>query len=153
MDERLDSTVALVTGLLVGLVPAVRVSGTDLDRMLRQSRHGSLGTHGHRIGGFLVVAQIAFCFVLLTAAGLFVRSLWKAERADVGFRPEGVLNIHMDVGQLGYTEAQGRVFFNEVERRVRSLPGVQHMSFAFTIPPNVDDYPIEARARRFERLV
>jgi predicted permease len=127
-------TVALVTGLVVGLVPAVRVSGTDLDRTLRQSRHGSPGTHGHRIRGFLVVAQIAFCFVLLAAAGLFVRSLLKAERADVGFRPEGVLNIHMDVGQLGYTEAQGRVFFNDVERRVRSLPGVQHMSFAFTIP-------------------
>ncbi|HEX2456997.1 MAG TPA: ABC transporter permease [Vicinamibacterales bacterium] len=127
-------TVALVTGLLVGLVPAVRVSGTDLDRTLRQSRHGSPGTHGHRIRDFLVAAQIASCFVLLAAAGLFVRSLLKAERADLGFRPEGVLNIHMDVGQLGYTEAQGRVFFTEVERRVRSIPGVQHMSFAFTIP-------------------
>jgi putative ABC transport system permease protein len=113
-------TVALVTGLLVGLVPAVRVSGTDLDRTLRQSRHGSPGTHGHRIRDFLVAAQIASCFVLLAAAGLFVRSLLKAERADLGFRPEGVLNIHMDVGQLGYTEAQGRVFFTDVERRVRS---------------------------------
>jgi putative ABC transport system permease protein len=127
-------TVALVTGLLVGLVPAVRMSGTDLDRTLRQSRHGSPGTHGYRIRGFLVVAQIAFCFVLLATAGLFVRSLLKAEHADVGFRAEGVLNIHMDVGQLGYTEAQGRVFFNEVERRIRSVPGVQQLSFAFTIP-------------------
>ena len=92
------------------------------------------GHHGHRIRGFLVVAQIAFCFVLLAAAGLFVRSLFEAERADLGFRPEGVLNIHMDVGQLGYTEAQGRAFFEEVDRRVRTIPGVQDMSFAFTIP-------------------
>lgn len=127
-------TVTLVTGLLVGLVPAVRVSGADLDPTLRQSRHGSPGTHGHRIRGVLVVAQIAFCFVLLAAAGLFVRSLLNAERAHLGFRPEGVLNIHMDVEQLGYTEAQGRVFFDDVERRVRSIPGVQHTSFAFTIP-------------------
>ncbi len=127
-------TVALVTGLLVGLVPAVRISGTDLDRTLRQSRHGSPGTHGHRIRGFPVVAQIAVCFVLLAAAGLFVRSLFEAERADLGFRPEGVLNIHMDVGQLGYTEAQGRAFFDEVDRRVRTIPGVQDLSFAFTIP-------------------
>lgn len=126
--------VALVTGLLVGLVPAVRVSGADLDRTLRQSRHGSPGTHGHRIRGILVVAQIAVCFVLLAAAGLFVRSLLNAERAHLGFRPEGVLNVHMDVGQLGYTEAQGRVFFDDVERRVRSIPGIQHTSFAFTIP-------------------
>jgi predicted permease len=127
-------TVALVSGLVVGLVPAVRVSGADLDAALRQSRHGSPGPLGHRIRGLLVVAQIALCFVLLAAAGLFVRSLFEAERADLGFRPEGVLNIHMDVGQLGYTEAQGRAFFEEVDRRVRSIPGVQDLSFAFTIP-------------------
>jgi putative ABC transport system permease protein len=127
-------TVALVTGLLVGLVPAVRISGTDLERTLRQSRHGSPNTHGHRIHGFPVVAQIAACFVLVAVAGLFVRSLFEAERADLGFRPERVLNIHMDVGQLGYTEAEGRAFFEEVDRRVRTIPGVQDMSFAFTIP-------------------
>jgi len=127
-------TVALVTGLLVGLVPAVRVSGADLDRALRQSRHGSAGTHGHRIRGVLVVAQIAFCFVLLAAAGLFVRSLLEAQRADLGFRAESILNVHMDVGQLGYTEAQGRTFFEQVDRRVRTIPGVEDMSFAFTIP-------------------
>ena len=126
--------VALVTGLLVGLVAAVRTSRADLDRSLRQSRHGSPGTYGQRIGGFFVVVQIAFCFVLLVAAGLFVRSLFEAERADLGFRPEGVLNMHMDVGQLGYTEPQGRVFFDEVDKRVRSIPGVRHVSFAFTIP-------------------
>ena len=126
--------VTLVTGLLVGFVPALRASGVDLDRTLRRSRHGSPGTHGHRIRGFLVAAQIALCFVLLAAAGLLVRSLIEAERADLGFRPEGVLNIHMDVGQLGYTEAQGRAFFDEVERRVRTIPGVHDMSFAFTIP-------------------
>ena len=127
-------TVMLVTGLLIGVVPAVRISGADLDLTLRQSRHGSPGTHGHRIRGFSVVAQIAVCFVLLAAAGLFVRSLFEAERADLGFRPEGVLNIHMDVGQLGYTEPRGRAFFEEVSRRVRTIPGVQDMSFAFTIP-------------------
>ena len=127
-------TLALVTGLLVGLVPAVRVSGADLDRTLRQARHGSPGTHGHRIRGVLVVAQIAFCFVLLAAAGLFVRSLFEAERADLGFRADRVLNVHMDVGQLGYTQAQGRTFFEQVDRRVRAIPGVEEMSFAFTIP-------------------
>jgi predicted permease len=127
-------TVALVTGLLVGLVPAVRASGADPDQTLRQSRHGSPGTHGHRIRGLLVVAQIALCFVLLAAAGLFVRSLFEAEHADLGFRAESVLNVHMDVGQLGYTQAQGQAFFERVDQRVRSIPGVQDLSFAFTIP-------------------
>jgi predicted permease len=128
------ATVALVTGLLVGLIPAVRVSGADLNRLLPRLRDGSSGTYGRRIRGFLVVAQIALCFVLLSATGLLVRSLLEAERADLGFRSEGVLNIHMDVGQLGYTGAQGRTFFQEIDRRVRTIPGVQGMSFAFTIP-------------------
>lgn len=127
-------TIAVGAGLLVGLVPALRVSGSDLDRTLRQSRQGSRGTDGHRIRAFLVVAQVAFCFVLLAAAALFVRSLFEAERADLGFRAERVLNVHMDLGQLGYTEAQGRAFFEHVDRKVRMIPGVEDVSFAFTIP-------------------
>jgi predicted permease len=126
-------TVAMLTGLLVGLVSAVRVSRSNPDRMLRGSREGA-SAHRHGIRGFLVVAQISCCFVLLSLAGAFVRSLSEAERADLGFRPEGVLNIHMDVGQLGYPEARGRAFFDEVDRRVRSIPGVHDVSFAFTIP-------------------
>lgn len=96
-------TVATLTGLLVGLVSAVRVSSANPDRMLRGSRADS-PTHRQRIRGFLVVAEISCCFVLLSFAGAFVRSLSEAERADLGFRPEAVLNIHMDVGQLGYSE-------------------------------------------------
>jgi putative ABC transport system permease protein len=129
-----SGAVVVVTGLLVGLASAVRGSGANPDRVLHGSREGLPSTHPHRIRGFLVVAQISCCFVLLSLAGLFVRSLSEAERADLGFRPEGILNIHMDVGQLGYSEAQGRSFFDEVNRRIRSLPGVQNVSFAFTIP-------------------
>jgi predicted permease len=128
------SLMALVAGLLVGLLPAVRASRADLDRTLHQSRSGSHGRHGYRISGFLVVAQISICFVLLATAGLFVRSLVEAQHADVGFQPDGVLNVHMDVGQLGYSETQGRALFDEIERRVRAVPGVEHVSFAFTIP-------------------
>jgi predicted permease len=128
------SAIAAVTGLVVGLVAAMRSSGVDLDRTLRQARSGSHGRHGHRVSSILVIAQISCCFVLLVAAGLFVRSLLAAERADLGFQPDDVLNVHMDVGQLGYTEAQGRAFFEDVERNVRSVPGVERLSFAFTIP-------------------
>ena len=139
-DFRLDGrvlayslTVAVVTGLLVGLASAVRVSSANPDRLLRGSREGTL-THRLGIRGFLVMAQISCCFVLLSVAGAFVRSLAEAERTDLGFQPEGVLNIHMDVEQLGYSEVQGRAFFDEVDRRIRSLPGVETASFAFTIP-------------------
>jgi len=139
-DFRLDgcvlayaAVISVLAGLLIGVLSALRVSGADLDRLLRGLRPSSVSPR-HRIRGFLIVTQIACCFVLLSVAGLFVRSLFEAERADLGFQAEGVLNLHMDVGQLGYTEARGRSFFAEVERRVRFIPGVQHVSFAFTIP-------------------
>jgi predicted permease len=127
------AAVSVFTGLLVGVSSAIRVSGAGLDRALRGSQPPSPSSR-YPIRSFLVVAQIACCFVLLSVAGLFVRSLFEAERADLGFQAEGVLNLHMDVGQLGYTETRGRTSFAEVEQRVRSIPGVQYASFAFTIP-------------------
>jgi predicted permease len=127
------AALSLLTGLVVGVVSAMRVAGADAMHVLRGARRLS-PTHPHRIRGFLVVFQIACCVVLLSVAGVFVRSLFEARRADLGFRPEGVLNFQMDVGQLGYTERRGRAFFVDVERQIRSIPGVQYASFAFTVP-------------------
>jgi putative ABC transport system permease protein len=123
-----------ISGLLVGLVVALRASRGDLDRALRQSRRQDGPIGGRRMGGMLVVAQIATCFALLVAAGLLARSLHAAERVELGFRHEGVLNLHMDVAHLGYPERRGGIFFEEAERRVRAIPGVEDVAFAFTIP-------------------
>jgi predicted permease len=80
------------------------------------------------------VAQIAGCFVLLVAAGLFTRSLSEAERINLGFRAAGVLNVGMDVQQLAYDEQRGRDFFDQLERRVRDLPAVNDLAFAANVP-------------------
>jgi len=126
---------ALAAGIAVGIPPALRATRRDLDEMLRGSRSGFVLSCGrHRAPSALVAAQIAICFVLLAGGGLFIRSLARAERLDLGFQPRGVLNVHMDVGQLAYTEAQGRVFFRDIEERVRAVPGVVNLSSAFTIP-------------------
>ena len=125
--------VALGTGLAVSFLAGVRAVST-LDLTLRQSGRRSPAGGGRRTGLTILVVQVAACFVVLVAAGLLLRSLWAAERANLGFSPEGVLTVHMDVGQLGYTEAEGRAFFDDVERRVLALPGVETASFAFTLP-------------------
>jgi predicted permease len=78
--------------------------------------------------------QIAVCFMLLVAAGVFTRSLARAENIDLGFKPEGVLNLQMDVAQVGYTESRGQALFDDVERRVRRLAGVEDVGFAFSVP-------------------
>ena len=132
--SRTPLTVAVLTGLLVGLASAVRVSRANPDRMLRGSRQGSpdSSSRGSAASSSWHKSLVASCFSRWPDCSC--GALSEAERADLGFRPEGVLNIHMDVGQLGYSETQGRAFFDEVERRVRSIPGVQNVSFAFTIP-------------------
>ncbi len=156
LDERVLAyavTVAVVTGLMVGLVCAFRVSGGDLNRGLRGSRIFLSSARRPGTRGFLVAAQLACCFVLLSLAAVFVRSLREAERADLGFRPDGVVNFHMDVGQLGYTETQGRALFDDIEQRVRSIPGVQHVSFALTIPMGYIrvDSAVEAEGQMADR--
>ena len=124
---------ALGTALVVSVLAGLRVVSI-IDLTLRPAGRGSRTGGGRRIGLKILAVQVAACFVVLVAAGALLRSLWAAERADLGFNPEGVLNVHMDVGQLGYSEAEGRAFFDDVERRVAALPGVESASYAFTLP-------------------
>jgi predicted permease len=119
-------------GLLMGLVSSAHALSGAAAPSLR--RVGARSSGGQRTRRVLVAGQVAACVVLLVIAGLFVRSLGAAQDADLGFNPHGVLNVHMDVGQLGHTETEGRAFFDEAERRARSLPGVQAASFALTVP-------------------
>jgi predicted permease len=123
------------TGLAVGIVPALRTSRIDPDRILRASRQsGGLPPQRARVRSLLVIGEIAICFVLLSSAIVCVRSLRYAERIDPGFRPDAVLNVQMDVGQLDYDEPRGRAFFDDIERRIADLPGVSRVSFAFSVP-------------------
>jgi predicted permease len=126
------AAVVLLAAAVAGAFPALAASRAALQERLREGGRGALG--GGRAGAALVAAQVALSFVLLVAAMLLVRSLARAERADLGFRPEGVVNLSMDVGQLGYTEAQSRAFFAHLERSVRAAPGVEDASFAFSVP-------------------
>jgi predicted permease len=121
--------------VLIGLLSGLRSSRVDVERFMRDSGHALQVLPGRQsLRSLLVVAQIAACVVLLSAAGLLTRSLARAERTDLGFRPDGVLNIQMDVGQLGYDERRGRAFFDDIDVRVAKIPGVQDLSFAFTVP-------------------
>ena len=81
-----------------------------------------------------MTVQVAGSLVLLIAAGLFVRSLNNARRVDLGIRPEGVLNLAMDLAQQGYDQTRGETFFRELKHRVGSLPGVRSVSWAFAVP-------------------
>jgi predicted permease len=123
-----------LAGVFVGLLPGLRAARVDLNDVLREG--GRSQAQGGRQGlrKALVVAQVAISLVLLVAAGLFVRSLGRAQRVDLGFDPHGVLNVSMDVAEQGYDEPRGRTFYREVESRVAALPGVASAGFALSAP-------------------
>jgi putative ABC transport system permease protein len=122
------------TALLVGLVAGRGESRLNLHGALHDAEALSPASAGHNLRKLLLVAQLAISFVLLVAGGLFLRSLKEAEHANFGFDAEGMLNLQMDVAQLGYSPSLGRAFFDEVERRVRNLAGVERVAFAFSVP-------------------
>jgi predicted permease len=129
------AVIALGAGLIVGLLPAIRASRTDLNEVLREGgRSMADGGARQRLRGLLVVGQVAVSLVLLIAAGLFVRSVRNAQTIDLGFSYANILNLGMDVSQQAFDEPRGRAFFKEVEDRVRALPGVESVSFAHSVP-------------------
>jgi predicted permease len=114
----------LLTGVLVGIVPALRASRENLNSVLRSAgRTVAEGRQGLRTG--LVVAQVAGSLTLLVIAGLFTKSLARVQRTNLGFDPHNVMNFTMDPSEIAYTERQGVEFYKALLERVRVLPGVE----------------------------
>jgi macrolide transport system ATP-binding/permease protein len=127
--------VAVASGLLAGMLPAFRAMKIDLNETLRESGRSLTGGVAHnRIRNALVVAQAAGSLVVLIMAGLFLRSLQRAQKADLGFKPDHVLNFTIDVQELGYDEMRGTNFYHELGSRVRALAGVDSATFAYSVP-------------------
>jgi len=144
------ATSALLTGLVVGLLPALRASSAEVNSVLHEGgQRDSFGVHHSGFRDFLVVAQVAGSFTLLVVAGLFVRSLQKVQAFDLGFDPSHVLNVTIDPHQAGYDEPRATAFYRALESRVRALPGVQSVSLASYVPmggfPNSRPVSLEGR--------
>ena len=136
-DLRIDARVltfsiviAAVTGVLAGLLPAMKASAPNLAGDLRgEAPTGRFGRRRFSLRDVLVVSQVALTAVLLVVAGLLLRSLGASERADVGFDPRGLATISMDTDMVRYSPERSQVFWREALTRVRALPGVQSAGF------------------------
>ena len=129
------ASAAILAGVVAGLAPAWRISRTDLNESLREVGRGIVGNGGrHLLRNGLVVAQVAGSLVVLVAAGLFARSLTRAQSIDLGFDPRNVLNVGLDPGLQGYDQPRAEAFFRELLRRAKTIPGVQSDSLAFSQP-------------------
>ncbi len=127
------AAIALATGLLVGLFPALRVSLNNLRDVLYSAGRGSTNRR-QRLRSTLVAIQVGGSLALLVVAGLFLRSFQHAQNSDLGFDPHGVVNLTADPHEIGYNEPQSVAFYNELLDRVRANPEVKSASIASTVP-------------------
>ncbi|HZI47920.1 MAG TPA: ABC transporter permease, partial [Pyrinomonadaceae bacterium] len=127
---------SLLTGVLFGTVPAWLASRADVNLALREnSRGNTAGRSQNRLRHTLIIGEVAFAMVLLAAAGLFLSGLRRFINADPGWRVDGLLTASMSLRGDKYKEDKQRVvFLNELENRLRALPGVQHAAIGASQP-------------------
>jgi putative ABC transport system permease protein len=128
--------VSLLTGVLFGLFPALQLIRTDVNTALRDEGRGAAGSH-HRaqFKNILVVGQVAVSLVLLIGAGLLVRSFARLLSVDPGFDPRNVITMNVSLPTVKYADAQKQIaFFDELLRRVSTLPGVKSAATSAALP-------------------
>jgi predicted permease len=127
--------IAVLTGLLFGLAPALQVPFKAVHDTLKDSSRASTGTRRHIwIRSTLVVSEIVFACVLLVGAGLLSRSFLNVLDVNLGFQPERAAALRIDPGAQYSTQAQRNAYFKQVLDRVRALPGVTGAGLTDVLP-------------------
>jgi predicted permease len=129
------AALAVVTCLVFGLMPAVRVTGTAPGAAMKAGSRGTSDTR-ERFGlrRALVVLQVALSLVLVVGALLFVRSLRNLMTIDAGFRQDGLLVVNLDTRKAGIAVERRTAFYDEITSRLSALPGVTSGAQAFIVP-------------------
>jgi len=154
------AVVAIATGLLFGLIPAIASAKPELTEALKEGgRSSTVGVRRNRIRNSLVVAEIALALLLLIAAGLLMKSYVRLQDVDPGFNPHNVLTMEVSLPQLKYPSREASYlggqkaidFFKEANRRLATLPGVEASGATTALPlsgTNSDSsFDIEGRQR------
>ena len=143
-EVHLDLTVLLVTlaigvgaGLAFGIAPGLASGKLDLSESLKEGgeRGSSAGRRHNRLRNTLVIGEVALALVLLTGAGLLLKSFVRLGNVNPGFNPDHVLTTEISLPKLRYPDKQTQInFFNELQRRVTNLPGVKHAGLTIILP-------------------
>jgi putative ABC transport system permease protein len=145
-EVAIDSTVmfftvvlALLTGTLFGLAPALQFSRPDLSRALKDGAAVSGAGFGFRrrrhTQNLLVIVEVSLSLVLLAGAGLLIRSIWRLHDEKLGFQPERLLTIQLDFPSYKYRDGtQVTSFVTQLSERLAALPGVESVGAADTLP-------------------
>jgi predicted permease len=127
--------ISVLTGVIFGILPALRSSGVAPAAALKEETGSASGTlRKARLASGLVVAQIALSLLLLICAGLFIRSFQRAQQINPGFNPHNVLIASYDLFSAGYSEATGSEFDRQLMAKLGTLPGVQSVALSSRVP-------------------
>jgi predicted permease len=129
-------SVSIVTGLVFGLLPALRSTGADLALVMKEGARGTIsGPARQRLRGALIVAEVALSFALLIGAGLLVRSLDRLLRVDKGFDAEHVISAFVSLPASRYPELhQQTALFDDLREVVAALPEVRAAAYVNNLP-------------------
>ena len=129
------AVLVILTGVLSGVAPAFQSSRTDLTESLKSGSRGATHSGARRLRSALVVSELAVAVLLVSAAGLLIRSLWALSHVDPGFRSESVLTARISPNESFCSDA-GRCFsfYRNLVSQTRSLPGVTHAAIISTLP-------------------
>ena len=129
------ATVTLITGVLFGLVPAVRTSVGNLAEVLKSGGRGGTEAFGRsRLRSFLVIAEITLALVALAGAGLLVRSMDRVQKINPGFETQRLFAFNFDIGSQRYSPERGRQFFRTAIEKAAATPGVHSAAVASNQP-------------------
>jgi predicted permease len=127
--------IALLAGLVFGLLPALRATRTDLVSTLKDggAAFGGRLTRS-RLRNGLVVAQVALSTILLLVSGLLLRGVIRGSATDPGFETKNLIYLNLDTSQAGYDQARAQQFIEELAARLEALPGVRKAPRVLSIP-------------------
>ncbi|MGH7529918.1 MAG: ABC transporter permease [Gemmatimonadales bacterium] len=124
--------VAALAGVLVGVLPTVRVSRIGAQAVLKEEDRHAVGSG--RARSALIAAEVALALVLLTGAGLMLRSLMHLHAVDPGFTPERLLTANVSLPRQAYQSADAVRFLDAARERLRAMPGVEAVTVAYCLP-------------------
>lgn len=161
IQPKFDSTVfmfvlavSLATGFLFGIMPALHASRSTVAEALKEESH-TVGKGRRKVtfANSLLVGQVAFSFLLLVTAALFLRGIGRAYAMDPGFQTAHLAVFMTSPGQAGFGKGQTKAFYKDVRDRVSRIPGIESVSWSSNLPlwaRTVTGLQIEGRQKRLQ---
>jgi hypothetical protein len=121
---------SLLTGILFGLVPAIRATRLDLTPTLKDTGRSSSAISRSWIARSLVVVQVSLSVLLLIGAGLLIRTLRNLQHVDAGFNTTNLLLFRVDPSLIGYKEEKLTALYHQLSDQIETVPGVRSATFS-----------------------